>query len=157
MKKMRKAALQYGIYLFLALMAFFLAMQVLGYGERYDFRIFNVVIQSVIVYLGVRQYAKSTPDEYTYLSGTMSGILVTLVGVIPFAIFQMINLSINPAMMSTLQEAFPVFASYLNPFTAGLIVLAEGTAIGLVLSYLCMRIVDWKEVSAQKPYLKTAE
>lgn len=157
MKRMRKTALQYGIYLFAALMVFFLTMQIMGYGERYDFRIFNVVIQSVIVYLGVRHYARSTPNDYNYLSGTMSGILVTLVGVIPFAIFQMINLAINPAMMNTLQEAFPVFASYLNPFTAGLIVLAEGTAVGLVLSYLCMRIVDWKEVSAKKPYLKTAE
>ncbi len=157
MKRMRKTALQYGIYLFAALMVFFLTMQLIGYGERYDFRIFNVVIQSVIVYLGVRHYARSTPNDYNYLSGTMSGILVTLVGVIPFAIFQMINLAINPGMMNTLQEGFPVFASYLNPFTAGLIVLAEGTAVGLVLSYLCMRIVDWKEVSAKKPYLKTAE
>lgn len=154
MEKMKKAALRYGLYLFLALLAFFLIMQVMGYGERYDFRIFNVVIQIVIVYLGVRSYARSAPDEYNYLSGTMAGILVTLVGVIPFAIFQMINLSVNPALMNTLQEAFPVFADYLNPFTAGLIVLAEGTAVGLVLSYLCMRIVDWKEVSANKPYLK---
>ncbi len=150
---MKQPIIKYGVLLFIGLMAFFLLMRSIGYGDRYDFRVLNVIIQVALIYLSIRSYARTHPEDFDYLTGTMVGVFTTLVGVIPFALFHMINLTATPQIMTSIQETAPVIGPYLNPFTAGLIILAEGTSVGIVLSYICMRIVDWREVSANKPYV----
>ena len=137
-----KIVIKYGILLFLGLMAYYLVMQLLGLSNRYDFRIFNAVIQVVVVYMAIKEYAKSKPDEFNYLSGTVIGINTSIAGVVPFAVFQMINLYMSPQLLEFIRENAPMIGPYVNPFSGGLIVFFEGLAVGLVLSYICMRVVD---------------
>ena len=154
---MNKISIKYGLIMFAGLMGYFFLMQGLGLQENYNYRIYNVAIQSVIIYLAIRSFAKLHSSDFTYLSGSLTGMFTTWAGAIPFAIFQMIDLSFRPEFMAYLQQNAPVVGPYLTPFTAGLIVLAESTAAGLVLSYIAMRIVDLREVSANKPYVKISQ
>ncbi len=137
-----KIVIKYGIWFFVGLMAYYLLMQVLGFSDRFDFRILNALIQIVVVYLAIRTYAHTKREDFNYLSGTIIGLNTSIVGVIPFAIFQMINLYLNPALLEAIRQSAPVAGSYINPFSAGLIVFSEGLVVGLVLSYICMRVVD---------------
>ena len=137
-----KIVVRYGIWFFAGLMAYYLLMQVLGFSDRFDFRILNALIQIVVVYLAIRTYAHTNREDFNYLSGTLIGLNTSIVGVVPFAIFQMINLYLNPSLVETIQQSVPAVGPYINPFSAGLIVFSEGLAVGLVLSYICMRVVD---------------
>ena len=137
-----KIVIKYGIWFFVGLMAYYLLMQVLGFSDRFDFRILNALIQIVVVYLAIRTYAHTNREDFNYLSGTVIGVNTSIVGLIPFAIFQMINLYLNPSLVETIREIAPVVGPYINPLTGGLIVFSEGLVVGLVLSYICMRVVD---------------
>jgi hypothetical protein len=146
-----KIVIKHGIYLFIGLISYYLIMQVLGLSNRYDFRIFNAVIQVAVVYLAIRAYAEAKPENFNYLSGTVIGINTSVVGVIPFAIFQMINLYLSPQLLEFIRESAPVVGPYVNAFSGGLIVFVEGLAVGLVISYICMRVVDLQEKGTGKP------
>ncbi|MDH3650778.1 MAG: hypothetical protein OEQ53_13925 [Saprospiraceae bacterium] len=117
-------------------------MRVFDLNDNYDFRVFNGVIQPIIVFLAVRSYAKSLPTDWNYLSGVVVGVVTSLVSVPPFAIFQLLHLNMNVSFMEHLQTHVPYMGQYLNPFSAGLIIVVEGMAVGLVLSNIRMRIVD---------------
>ncbi|MCB0665958.1 MAG: hypothetical protein KDC80_09065 [Saprospiraceae bacterium] len=133
---------RYGAFLFIGLMVYYLIMQLVGLSDRFDFRIFNAVIQAGVLYAAIRTYAKSEPAEFNYLSGTTIGVNTSVVGALPFAIFQMINLYLSPDLLAAVSERAPVLGPYINPFSAGLIVFMEGLAVGLILSYILMRVVD---------------
>ncbi len=154
---MTRLVFKYGAYFFLGLLGYFLFMRALGLSENFDFRIFNALIQSIILFFSIKAYALKYSDEFNYLTGTIAGMKTTLVGVLPFAIIQTINLYINPSFLEMLKDSAPVVGPYLSPVSAGFIILAEGLAAGLIISYLCMRIVDWKVVPANKPFTKSPQ
>lgn len=137
-----KIVFRYGAYLFAGLMAYYLLMQLFGLDTRYDFRILNAVIQAGILYGAIRAYAHAKPEDFNYLSGTVIGVNTSVVGIIPFAIFQMFNLHFSPDLLASIQESAPVIGPYVNPFSGGLIVFMEGLAVGLIISYIAMRVVD---------------
>ncbi|NND34866.1 MAG: hypothetical protein HKN76_19930 [Saprospiraceae bacterium] len=145
-----KIVIKYGIYFFLGLMIYYSIMQVLGLSDRYDFRMLNAIIQIAAVYYAIRTYAKERPQDFNYLSGTAIGINTSVVGVVPFAIFQMINLYVNAPLLQHIRESAPIVGPYVNPFSGGLIVFVEGLAVGIILSYICMRIVDLQLHPAKK-------
>ncbi len=139
---MTKIAVKFGLIFFAALLVYFLLMRSLDLSDNFDFRVFNGLFQSVIIYLALRTYSRKFPQDWNYLTGVITGVLTSLVGVLPFAIFQILHLNINVGFMNHLKENVPYIGQYLNPFYASLIVLVEGMAVGMVLSYICMRIVD---------------
>ncbi len=139
---MTKIAVKFGLIFFAALLVYFLLMRSLDLSDNFDFRVFNGLFQSVIIYLALRTYSRKFPQDWNYLTGVITGVLTSLIGVLPFAIFQILHLNINVGFMNHLKENVPYIGQYLNPFYASLIVLVEGMAVGMVLSYICMRIVD---------------
>jgi hypothetical protein len=139
---MTKIAVKFGLIFFAALLVYFLLMGSLNLSDNFDFRVFNGLFQSVIIYLALRTYSRKFPQDWNYLTGVITGVLTSLIGVLPFAIFQILYLNINVDFMSHLKENVPYIGQYLNPFYASLIVLVEGMAVGMVLSYICMRTVD---------------
>jgi len=133
---------KYGVILFVGLLAYYFLIQLIGLSNRYNFRIFNAAIQIGVIYFAIKVYAKSKPEAFNYLTGTVIGINTSVVGIIPFAIFQMFNLYFSPALLATIRDTAPVVGPYINPFSGGLIVFMEGLAVGLVISYIAMRVVD---------------
>ena len=145
---MKKIALRYGALMFAGFLLYFLLMKALHLSDNYNFRIFNGVIHISLIFMAIRQYRSDRPDEFNYLSGAASGVVTSVVGVLPFAIFQLIYLSIDNSFMSYLQQNVASIGQYLTPFTAALIILMEGLAVSVIASYIVMRVVDARSTTA---------
>ena len=134
--------MRYGLIMAVGFILYFLIMQALGFGNNYYFRIFNAAIHLTLITLAIKSYKDQFPEEFNYLSGVSAGIVTSLVGVVPFAIFMLIFLAVTPDFMESIQIEAENVGRYLTPFTASLIVLLEGLAVSIVASYIIMRIVD---------------
>ena len=139
---MRSIALKYGFMMAAGFVLYFLVMRAFGLSDNYYFRIFNGLIHIVFITMAIKKYKDYFPQEFNYLSGVTAGVLTSLVGVVPFAIFMLVFLSITPDFMAALQREAASLGSYLTPYTAALIVLIEGLAVSVLASYIIMRIVD---------------
>ena len=143
---MRKQDFIFGIFLTALLIAYFFIMKGVNLHENFNFRFVNVVFYFGITWMAIRNFYESNPDrEFNYISGVLAGFRPTVIGVFFFAVFQMIYLSGDDGLMTSIQEGAPMGES-LNPFTASLFLLAEGVAAGLIISYLTMRIVDGRQI-----------
>jgi hypothetical protein len=128
--------------MFAGLTAYFLIMHALNLSNRFDFRVLNGVIHISLLYLAIRDFRRLHPDRFNYLSGVATGMVTTVFGVLPFALFQLIHLALNDSFMQYLQENAPLIGNYLTPFSAALVVFLEGIGVGFIASYILMRIVD---------------
>lgn len=149
---MRNIALRYGAIMFVGFTLFFLVMHAFSLSDKYYFRIFNAVIHVAVIAVAMRKYKNLYPDEFNYLSGVGVGMFTSAVGVIPFAIFQLIFLATHPDFVETLRQNVETVGQYLTPFTASLIVLVEGLAASIIISYIVMRIVE--AMGRDKPYME---
>ena len=141
-QQLLKREIIYGFILFIGFVLYFLIMKETDLYAEFNLRILNVVIHVAIIYLAIRSYYKSADIEsVNYIDGTMAGIRPGGIGVILFCIFQIIYLNIDEKLMATLNEN-AMAGAYLNPYTASGILLFEGFAVTVVLSYITMRIVD---------------
>lgn len=139
---MNPIALRYGSMMFLGLVAYFLLMSAFGLIENYYLRLFNGVIHLTFITLALKTYRQQKPNEWNYLSAVSAGVVTSVVGVVLFAIFQLIYLSLNPEFMAFLQENVESVGQYLTPATSALIVLVEGLAVSVIGSYIIMRILN---------------
>lgn len=139
---MRSIALRYGAIMFAGFVAYFLLMHATHLSDNYNFRILNGLIHITLMSLAIRRFMKSAPEEFNYISAAVMGIITSAVGVIPFAIFQLIFLSINTEFMESLRQQVPFVGSYMTPYTSALIILVEGMAVSILASYVVMRVVD---------------
>lgn len=144
---MIKIAFRYGPFMFAGFLLYFFIMKALNLSEQYNFRIFNGVIHLALIFLAIRKYRQEFPGDFNVLSGTAAGIVTSMVGVIPFAIFQLIYLNLDTAFMQYLQGNVSMIGEYLTPYTAALIVLMEGFAVSFVGSYIIVRILFAEKVA----------
>ena len=139
---MQGIAIKYGLMMAAGFVLYFLIMQALGFGGNYYFRIFNALIHLTLITLAIKAFKDQYPDKFNYLSGVSTGIITSLIGVVPFAIFMLIFLYLTPDFMEGIRSEAENIGGYLTPFTASLIVLLEGLAVSVLASYIIMRIVD---------------
>ncbi len=139
---MRTIALKYGLAMFGCFSLYFLIMQALELSDNYYFRVFNVLIHVVVISFAISKYKRQFPADFNYMSGVTVGVLTSLAGVIPFAVFIFVFLHKSPDLMEALVARSDSLAPYMNPTTAALVVLLEGVAVSLVGSYIIMRVVD---------------
>ncbi len=134
----------YGILLFLGFVIYFYIMKSTELYTEFNLRIFNVVIHALLIYLAIRSFYKAHQDtKITYLDGAFAGIRPGLVGVFLFGLFQVIYLHVDTELMNAINDN-AMAGTFLNPFTAASVVIFEGVAVTLVLSYILMRVVDSK-------------
>ncbi len=139
---MQRIAIKYGSIMAAGFILYFLVMQALGFGGNYYFRIFNAIIHLSLITLAIKAFKDEYPDKFNYLSGVSAGIVTSLIGVVPFAIFMLVFLYLTPDFMDGIRSEAENIGGYLTPFTASLIVLLEGMAVSILASYIIMRIVD---------------
>lgn len=144
---MKRIIIQYGVLMFFGFTGFFILMHVLNLSHHYHLRILNGIIHLGCMTLAIRKYHKLDADDTNYMSDVSVGIMTSMVGVIPFAIFQLIHLAINTEFMQFLRENVPYVGQYLTPFTASLTILIEAIAISVIGSYIITRIIG----ASQKP------
>lgn len=139
---MRKISLEYGLFLFMCLMGFFMFMFMLNHAANINLRYLNSVIHATILYIAIKEYYKSTEHRsINYFKGLSLGISVSLVGIILFVIFQLIFMSLNPGFLETIKANF-IFGSYLNPFTVAIGIFIEGLSMSILGSYAIILFIE---------------
>lgn len=147
---MQKRDLLFGFLLFVLLVGYFFLMKAANLYENFNLRFVNVIFYLGVTWLAIRKFYKDRPDsEFNYISGLLAGFRPALVGVVLFAGFQMIYLNIDTHLMDSIAERAPM-GDVLNPFTSTLYLLFEGIAVGLIGSYLTMRVVDHNQIKDEE-------
>ncbi|WP_139263020.1 hypothetical protein [Flammeovirga pacifica] len=114
-------------------------MKVLNLYHIVELRVLNFLIQSAGIYLALNELQRRQSKEYGYINGFIEGIIVTMSGALPFALFMMIYLtSIEPEFMLYLQK-FALNGAYLNPVTILIGLVFEAVGSGVLISYVIMR------------------
>ncbi|HLF63577.1 MAG TPA: hypothetical protein VI603_07485 [Saprospiraceae bacterium] len=139
---MKRIVIRYGILMFLGFTGFFLIMHALNLSQHYHLRILNGIIHFTFITMAIKEYLRIEPSESNYMSGVAVGVITSMIGVVPFAIFQLIHLAINTEFMQTLRENVPYVGEYLTPFTAALTIFMEALAVSVIGSYIVTRIID---------------
>ncbi len=143
----RDIIIKYGIIMFIGFLVFFIFMKFLSLVSNTNLRILNGFIHLPLVYLAIREYKKRIPlEQFTYFSGSMIGVKASLIGVGAFALYQMVFLYLDGAMMGfIIENAFAGAKNYLTPFTISLYLFLEGMIASMLVSYIAMRIVDMQK------------
>lgn len=139
---MKTIALRYGLYFFTGLMAIFLVSYLLGQGANYNLRLLNGILHIGILYLAINQLRAKQPETHqNYVSGVVQGMYAGGFGTIAFAIFIVLFMALNPAFLTSIQEATN-FGERLTPVMAGALVFMEGVGVSLIGAYLVTRVID---------------
>ena len=139
---MKGIALRYGGIMFAGFTLYFLLMQSLELSDNYYYRVLNGIIHLVVIALAISKYKNAYPEDFNYLTGVSTGLVTSVVGVLPFTLFLLIFLFKSPDLMEDIIARSDGLSQYLNPYTASLVVMIEGLAVSAVGSYVIMRIVD---------------
>jgi hypothetical protein len=139
---MKTIAFRYGLLFFGGLMVIFLASYLLGQGANYNLRSLNGVLHLGILYMTINRLRAKQPETHqNYVSGVAQGMFTGSFGTIVFTIFMVLFLSLNPAFLTSIQEATG-FGERLTPIMAGALIFMEGVGVSLIASYLLTRIID---------------
>lgn len=147
---MKKIILEYGVFLFMCLLGFFLFMAIVGLVSNVNLRYFNSIIHLAIIYMAINTYySESKSSSINYLKGITVGMLTSLFGISIFVAFQVVHLYFNASFLQEIQSTV-MFANEMNPLTIGLAIFAEGLVMSFIGSYLIVRYI---ESYSQKPYI----
>lgn len=123
----------------LALVGFFFLMKAVGLEHNLELRALNIIILASLVFAAIKRYKKQSNGHLPYLPGISVGIITSAVGVVLFAIFIFLYLTvIAPEFMTMIEENEP-FGNYLNPFLISFTIVLEGIISGLLASYASLQ------------------
>jgi hypothetical protein len=143
---MLRTTLRYGLIIFLGFTGYFLLMNALGLGDNPNLRFFNVVIQLTVLWFALQDWARSHPNSlHEYPAGVTHGLVTSMVGIIPFAIFMSIFLGMNPGLLEALRSRFAMGDS-LTPVTIAAFIPMEGIATAVIGSYIFVRILERRQM-----------
>jgi hypothetical protein len=124
---------------------FFLLMYALGLAENYWLRLFFVVIHLGVLSLSINAYRNieldGTANSKQSVSGVVQGMATSFIGVLGFCLFLFLFLTFEPSLLADINAQFNVDRGF-NPITASAFMFVEGTAAGLIGSYILTRIID---------------
>jgi hypothetical protein len=128
-----------GIFVSIALIAYFILMKYMQLEDVAELRWFNLVIQLGSIIFVIRYFKYKTKRRVEYLEGISLSFLTSAVGAILFAAFIYIYFSNNPILLLHLKDNAPMMGEYLTPLTASLTVVVEGLTSALILSFVIMQ------------------
>lgn len=129
---------RYGIYTALALIGYFVLMQIIGLAYILELRIFNLLIVIAGIVMAIDKYRAVTNEHMEYLTGYGIGSSTTIVAVFIFSLFLGFYLSFDHAFMQHIRTT-GLMGHYLDPATAAFAVFGEGIASGVIASFALMQ------------------
>lgn len=139
---MRHLVIRYSIYLFTGFSAIFLVAYLFGIAEHHWLRALNGLVHITMLYWLVKQYRQAHPESVNnYLSGTSIGLIASTIGVSAFAAFVYVFLKLDRGFFNEIQAQVPM-PEFFTPLSAIAQIGAEGVAVGLIVSYIMVRVVD---------------
>lgn len=128
-----------GLVVSLGLISFFLLMKGLNLHEILALRYLNFLFLFAGIIFVLYQYQKKNATKgVDYFTGLKMGIRISLLAVIPFAIFMGIYLVVDENFMNYIKHTAD-FGNYLTPGLAAGSILVEGVSSGVIITYMSMQ------------------
>jgi hypothetical protein len=141
-----KIPLNYGLKIAGGLVAYFLLMDVLGYGNHVELRLLNLVILAAGIFFGLKKFKETHEDHLNYFRALITGVAIGAVGSGIFGVLLFASLSIDTAFMASMM-ANEQMGLHLNPYMASFIVVLEGVFSGLLVTFVLINWVTTDDVN----------
>jgi hypothetical protein len=100
-----RIGLQIGSLTFLALVAYFMLMKLLGFAYILELRFFNFIILAIGICYGINKFKREAHETDFYLKGWAQGIYISVVSLILFGLFTGIYLNyFDTELMQEIRE-----------------------------------------------------
>jgi hypothetical protein len=133
-------ALRYGIFITIALIAYFLVLRLFGLHENPWLRLFNGIAMAFGIFYAIKYYKLKTGETFTYVNGFKTGLITGFIGTILFTAFMAIYMfHLDPDFTQKL------LGEWFNNYDAGagilvFIILIEGLSSSVILTLTFMQI-----------------
>lgn len=127
-----------GILVCTCLILYFCVMTWGSLSEILLLRFLNFFILLGGILFAFKLYSRAIHERIDYFTGLKIGIRITLIAVIPFALFIALFLSYDSHLMQVIQHSIGI-GEYLNPVTAAGAVCMEGISSGLIITFAAMQ------------------
>jgi hypothetical protein len=131
----------YGVFIALALIAYFWLAWLLGFINIPELRLFNLVIQTTGIYLAYKQFRRNHDGSLHYFRAITIGLIASTIGTTLFTFFLFVLFQLNTPLYESIVKNEPL-APYLTVYMATLTVWAEGVISGGVATFLLTNIMD---------------
>ena len=137
----------FGLRIAAGLILFFLIMKLMGLGHHAELRLFNLIILTVGIFLGLKTFKRTHGNTLNYFRGLIMGVAIGGIASLIFGIFLFIYMKLDTELMQSIIDNEPM-GRYLNAYMAAFIVVLEGFFSGLLVTFVILNWVATDEVSA---------
>jgi hypothetical protein len=137
----------YGLRIALALVLFFLLMNLIGFGHHAELRLINLVILTIGIYQALKKFKHTHAESLNYFRGLITGVATGGIASAIFGVFLFIYMKLDNELMQSIIDNEPM-GRYLNAYMAAFIVVLEGFFSGLLVTFVILNWVTTDEVSA---------
>ncbi|MBL6447853.1 DUF4199 domain-containing protein [Fulvivirga sp. 29W222] len=133
---------KYGLLIALGLIVFFFVMRLFGLLYVVELRVMNIAIMVAGILTAIKTLKRKSPEEFTYFKGMGTGVLTGIIGSILFGLFVFFYVSfVDTDLMLNIVENEPM-GRFMNPYIVSVIIVVEGIASALLVSFVTMNYMD---------------
>ena len=131
----------YGVFIALGLIVYFWLGWLLGIITIPEFRLFNLVIQTIGIYLAYKRFKEIQAGSLNYFRAITIGVVASTIGTSLFALFLFILFQLDRELFESIIENEPL-RPYLTVYMATLAVWTEGIVSGSIATFLLTNVMD---------------
>jgi hypothetical protein len=135
----------YGTFIAVGLILYFFIAYAVGFLHIIEFRLLNLVIMGVGIYLSLKQFKRTHAGELDYFRALTIGVSSAFIGTSTFVLVLFLYLKIDGSLMRSIIENEPM-GVYLNSYIATFAVWFEGIFSGFIMTFILINfLTDQKE------------
>jgi ABC-type Fe3+-siderophore transport system permease subunit len=141
-----KIPLNYGLKIAAGLVAYFIIMNIAGFGNHVELRLLNLFILVAGIFFGLKKFKETHSDHLNYFRALITGVAIGAVGSAIFGFLLFIYMTANESFMKDMM-ANEQMGLHLNPYMASFIVVLEGVFSGLLVTFVLINWVTTDDVN----------
>jgi len=141
-----KIPLNYGLKIAAGLIAYFILMNIIGFGNHVELRLLNLFILGTGIFFGLKKFKETHEDHLNYFRALITGVAIGAVGSAIFGFALFVYMSVNADFMKSMMENEQM-GLHLNPYMASFIVVLEGVFSGLLVTFVLINWVTTDDVN----------
>jgi ABC-type Fe3+-siderophore transport system permease subunit len=141
-----KIPLNYGLKIAAGLVAYFILMNVIGFGNHVELRLLNLFILCAGIFFGLKKFKETHQDHLNYFRALITGVAIGAVGSAIFGFLLFVYMSVSSEFMTSMVENEQM-GLHLNPYMASFIVVLEGVFSGLLVTFVLINWVTTDDVN----------
>lgn len=131
----------FGVFIALCLIGYFGLAWLLGFINVPEFRLFNLVIQTLGIYLAYKLFKRNHEGTLNYFRAITIGFFASTIGTTLFALFLFILFQFNKELFESIIKNEPL-GPYLTVYLATLGVWTEGIVSGSMATFLLTNVME---------------